>query len=105
QEIRTTENQGRQSRRQPEGPPMRPRPATPILACALALAALAIPAAASASEGPGWQLFASSYPTNLGNGISEVQQVLASEPTGTFTLSYREVETAAIPVHATDAEV
>lgn len=61
--------------------------------------------ALAAAEGPGWQLFADTYPTNLVKPVDEIQKVLASTQTGTFTLTYRGAETDAIHSHASDAEV
>jgi hypothetical protein len=65
----------------------------------------ALVAVASAAPGPGWELTANTYPTNLVHGANEVQQVTASEEGGTFTLTYKGEETGAIADHAADAEV
>jgi hypothetical protein len=71
---------------------------------AAALAASGAPASA-AVEDPGWELSANSYPTNFGSGVDEVQEIEATEEGGTFTLSYEGVETAALPDHASSAEI
>jgi hypothetical protein len=74
------------------------------LATVAALAGLSTPAFA-APEGPGWELSATSYPTNFVHGVNEVQEVVTNEAAGTFTLAYEGSETASIPDHATDAQV
>jgi hypothetical protein len=77
-----------------------------IALAASALACLgATVSTAAAAPTPGWELTANTYPTDLVHGLNEVAQVTANGEGGTFTLIYKEAETAAIPDHATDAEV
>ena len=70
------------------------------LAFTLALTFLAFAAAPAMAEteGPGWQLFASSFPTNFVHGADEVQSVVPNPAEPTFKLSFEGEETAAIPV-------
>jgi hypothetical protein len=76
-----------------------------ILVGSLAGALITFTAPALAAEGPGWELFAKSSPTNFARGgVDETQEVTASEESGTFTLSYEGVATNPIKDHATDAE-
>lgn len=79
-----------------------PRPIHLILASACALGVFTASASA-ATEKPGWQLVANTYPTNLVHGVDEVQEVEATAPT--FTLTFEESTTAAISSGATAAEV
>jgi hypothetical protein len=77
-----------------------------LFAAAVASTVVAFSAPAlAASAGPGWELFANSYPTNFGGGADEVQEVTASEESGTFTLTFEGVTTSPINDHATDGEV
>ncbi|MGA7705685.1 MAG: hypothetical protein WB998_12405 [Solirubrobacteraceae bacterium] len=57
------------------------------------------------SDGVGWELSASNYPTNFVQGVDEVQEVTASAETGTFTLSFKGAKTQPLPVHASVGEV
>jgi hypothetical protein len=45
----------------------------------------------------GWELSATTYPSNLVDGVDQVTQVVASEEAGSFKLGYEEAQTAAIP--------
>ena len=48
------------------------------------------------SEGPGWELAAATYPTNLVHGVNEVQEVITSSKAATFTLGFEGETTAPI---------
>jgi hypothetical protein len=85
---------------------MRVRRVIPLILVAFGALGVFSPSALAEAAGPGWQLFADTYPTNLVKPVDEVQEVTASEESGTFTLSYGGVETKN-PIHdnAIDAEV
>lgn len=79
---------------------------TPILlAVCAALAVFAAPALAAAGEGPGWELVANTFPTNLGHGTDEVQEITPDPKEATFTLTFEEQTTAAIPTGASASTV
>jgi hypothetical protein len=57
-------------------------------------------------ERPGWELWATSDPTNfLPGGVDAVQEVVAEPAAGSFKLSFEEHETAAIPFGAASSVV
>src|ERR1019366_7062794 len=70
------------------------------LAFTLALTFLAFAAAPAMAEteGPGWQLFARSFPMNFLHGADEGQRVVLTPPERTFKLSFEGEEAPAIPV-------
>jgi hypothetical protein len=67
---------------------------------ASAFAACLASSAAAAGEGPGWELFAGTFPTNLVAPVNERQEVSIDAEGGSFELIYRGEETAAIPYGA-----
>src|ERR1019366_1310031 len=86
---RTVRQQSQASQPQPEDALMTiRRAALCILAAAGILAVLSAPALA-APERAGWELTATSYPTNLApGGVDETYEVEVNGGAGTFTLSY-----------------
>jgi hypothetical protein len=81
------------------------RAATALLLLALTSTYFFTSSSASAmSPAPGWELYSVAYPTNFGHGVDAVQEV-TTEGSGTFTLTSRGAETAALPDAATGAEV
>jgi hypothetical protein len=70
------------------------------------LVVMVAPAGATMVEGPGWQLWATTDPTNLEpTGVDEVQEVVAEQAAGSFKLSFEGQETAAIPFGSEPAVV
>ena len=57
------------------------------------------------TEGPGWELSATTYPSNLVQGVDEVQEVAANPAEATFTLEFEKQKTASIPKEAKAAVV
>jgi hypothetical protein len=85
---------------------MRVRLFIPVILLALVVLGVLSAAASAERAGPGWQLFADTYPTNLVQPKDEVQQIAVSAETGTFGLAYEGSETKnPIPDRASDAEV
>jgi hypothetical protein len=76
-----------------------------LLALCVAVGAGTTPAWASAVERPGWQLSASTDPTNLVHAVDEVQEVTPNPEASTFTLTFEGHETAAIAFGASAATV
>jgi hypothetical protein len=75
-----------------------------LAVCGLA-AVFAAPALASVEEGPGWELEANTYPTNLDHGRDEVQEITPGEGEPTFTLTFEEHRTASIASGASASAV
>jgi hypothetical protein len=77
------------------------------LAFTLALTILAFAAAIAQAEtaAPGWEVTSTTFPTNLGPAVNEVQQLTVAASGGTFTLSFREHETQPIAFNAPEATV
>ncbi len=61
------------------------------------------PAAAAIREAPGWELSATSYPTNLWSGQDEIQEV--TPEAGSFTLGYESEETVSMPAEASASTI
>jgi hypothetical protein len=57
------------------------------------------------SERPGWELSATTYPSNLVQGVDEVQEVVANPAEATFALEFEKQTTVAIPNEAKAAVV
>ena len=72
----------------------RPRAVLGLALLLLALCATAPTSAGATSVGPGWQLWANTYPTNLIHGVDAVREVTPEE--AIFTLSFEGSETAPI---------
>jgi hypothetical protein len=81
------------------------RPALLMLAVLGLLGPFSASTLAAQAEGPGWELSATTDPTNLVHGVDEVQEVVASPEEATFTLSFEEHTTTPIPYGATAATV
>jgi hypothetical protein len=84
---------------------MRVRRYFPVLVVLMGVLGTAPDASAEGPPGPGWELTARTYPTNLVVPINEVQEVAVKAEGGTFTLSYGEVTSNAIPFLAPRATV
>ncbi len=57
-------------------------------------------------EGPGWQLFASSYPTNIQpSAVDEIQELDANPAEPSFTATFEGEATSSIPVGSSPAAV
>jgi hypothetical protein len=69
---------------------------------AMATVMAVLPASSSAAQGgrAGWELSANTYPTNLGHGVDEVQEIAANGEEASFVLGFEGQETAPIPIGA-----
>jgi hypothetical protein len=76
-----------------------------FLALALVCLTLAAPVLAAETPAPGWEVTSTTFPTYLGAAVNEVQAVTVAASEGTFTLSFRGQETAAISFEASPATV
>src|ERR1019366_594728 len=85
---------------------MRIRRAILFIVAVAGMLAVSSASAIAASERPGWELTATSYPTNFARGgVDEVYEVEVTAGAGTFTLAYEGAETNPLPEHATIGEV
>jgi hypothetical protein len=67
-----------------------------VVSIAFATSLLSAAPALAEAEGPGWELSATTYPTNLVHGIDEVQEVVPNPAEASFTLSFNGQTTAPI---------
>jgi hypothetical protein len=61
--------------------------------------------ASAETEGPGWELTARTFPTNLGQPVNDVQELTVNATSGEFTLGFQGDETAGISYGAPSATV
>jgi hypothetical protein len=74
-----------------------------LLAVALGACATGVfvtSASAAGTPGPGWELSATTYPTNLVHGVNDVQEVEPNVEEATFVLKFGEAETVPLPTNA-----